>query len=130
MARPPLLPSLVDSFRLDVGRSRAFLHLLVARGLLTIPGVILQTFALYYLIDVVGTGNPVAMTANLLIAVGAGLLGAVWLAGRLSDRTERKPIMVASGLVGAVRVGLLFTAGNTGNRWPPGPSSGSPVAPC
>ncbi len=112
-ARPPLLPSLIDSFRLDVRRSRAFLHLLVARGLLTIPGVILQTFALYYIIDVVGVDNPAAMTANLLVAVGAGLLSVVWVAGRLSDRIGRKPIMVASGLVGALGIGLLFTAGNT-----------------
>ena len=111
--RPPLLAGIIDSFRVDVRRSGVFLRFLVARGLLTIPGVILQTFALYYISDVVGTDNPAEMTANLLIAVGAGLIGIVWVAGRLSDRIGRKPILVASGLVGALGVGILYAAGTT-----------------
>ncbi len=112
-AGPSLLAGLVDSFRIDLRRSRVFVRFLVARGLLVIPGVILQTFALYYVSDVVAADNPAAMTANLLVAVGGGLIGSVWLAGRLSDRTGRKPIMVASGLVGALGVAVLYAAANT-----------------
>jgi len=110
LERPPLLTGVIDSFRVDVRRSGAFLRFLVARGLLTIPGVILQTFALYYISDVIGVDDPATMTGNLLVAVGAGLIGIVWVAGRLSDRVGRKPILVASGLIGALGIGLLFPA--------------------
>jgi len=113
LAGPPLLAGIVDSFRIDLRRSRAFVCFMVARALLTIPGVILQTFALYYISDVLKVDDPAAMTFNLLVAVGGGLVASVWLAGRLSDRIGRRPILVASGVVGAVGVGILYAAGNT-----------------
>jgi Na+/melibiose symporter-like transporter len=106
--RAPLLPGLVRSFRIDVKREQDFVWFLVSRGMMAIPGVVLQTFALYYLTDVIGVDSPAAAAANLLIAVGVGLVVTVYLAGRLSDRVGRRPIVVASGLLGAVGVILLY----------------------
>lgn len=104
----PLLPNLYKAFKIDVRAHRDFIWFLASRGLMGIPGVILQTFALYYLMDVVGIINPAAVAADLLIVVGIFLLVVVYFAGRLSDRVGRIPIVVSSGLLGALGVVLLF----------------------
>ena len=106
--RAPLLPALRRSFRIDVKREPDFIWFLVSRGLMAVPGVVLQTFAVYYLADVIGVASPASAAATLLIAVGGGLLVAVYFAGRLSDRVGRKPIVAACGLVGTAGIVLLF----------------------
>ena len=106
--RTPLLPSLFRSYRIDVKQERDFVWFLISRGMLAIPGVILQTFAVYYLMDVIGVDSPAKDATKLLIAVGVGLVVTVYLAGRLSDRVGRRPIVVAGGLLGAVGVILLY----------------------
>jgi len=103
-----LMANLLKRFLTYVKQHRGFIWFLVSRGLLSIPGVTLQTFALYYLTDVIGVDNPAAAAANLLIAVGAALIAVVYFAGRLSDRLGRKPIMLFSGLIGAVGIVLLY----------------------
>ena len=108
----PLLPTLYKSFQIDIKANRDFIWFLVSRMLMGIPGVILQTFALYYLMDVVGIPNPAAATADLLIVVGICLLASVYPAGRLSDRVGRKPIVISSGLLGAAGIALLFFSGS------------------
>ena len=74
----------------------------------------LQTFALYFLRDVVGATNPAAATADLLIAVGIGMVIAVYPAGRLSDRVGRRPVVVFSGLLGACGILVLFFSSSYG----------------
>ncbi len=103
-----LLPTLYKSFKIDIKANRDFIWFLVSRGLMVMPGVILQTFALYYLMDVIGVANPAAVTADLLIVVGGCLLAAVYPVGRLSDRVGRKPILISSGLLGASGITALF----------------------
>jgi len=102
------LTDLLKSFQIDFKQHRGFVWFLVSRGLLGIPGVVLQTFALYYLIDVIGVDNPAGAAANLLIVVGAALIAVVYFTGRLSDRVGRKPIVLFSGLIGAVGIVLLY----------------------
>ena len=104
----PVLSDLYKSFQINIRQNRPFLWFLVSRGLLGIPGVILQTFILYYLIDVIDIANPAAVAANLVIVVGAGILVVVYFAGRLSDSIGRKPILASSGLIGVVGIVLLF----------------------
>ena len=107
-SHPPLLASLFRSFQIDVKQNRSFVWFMVSRGLMGIPGVILQTFALYYLMDVIGVDNPAAVTANLMIVVGVSLIAVVYFAGRFSDRIGRKPIIIGSGLLGALGIVALF----------------------
>jgi Na+/melibiose symporter-like transporter len=104
----PILATLYKSFKIDLRTNRDFIWFLISRGLMGMPGVMLQLFALYYLMDFVGLADPVAATADLLIVAGVCLLAVVYPAGRLSDRIGRKPIIVSSGLLGAVGIVLLF----------------------
>ena len=104
----PLLPALYRSFKIDVKANRDFIWFLVSRLLILMAFSALQKFALYFFMDVVGITSPAAVTADLLIVVGACMLAAVYPAGRLSDKVGRKLIVVSSGLVSASGIMLLF----------------------
>ena len=58
--------------------------------------------------DVGGIANPAEVTGNLLIVVGICLIGSVYPAGWLSDRIGRRPVVIASGLLGALGILLLL----------------------
>ncbi|MBA7474936.1 hypothetical protein ES707_10298 [subsurface metagenome] len=107
-AKPPLLPSLYKSFKIDVRANRSFILFLVSRLLFIMAMTTLQTFALYFFMDVAGMENPAAVTADLLIVAGVCMGVTVYPTGRLSDRVGRKPIVVASCLIGAVGIMILF----------------------
>ncbi len=111
---PPLLPTLYKSFKIDVKASPGFVTFLVSRLLLIMAMATLQTFALYFLMDVVGIANPAEVTGNLLIVVGICLIGSVYPAGWLSDRIGRRPVIIASGLLGALGILLLLLIHNYG----------------
>ena len=103
-----LLSTLYKSFKIDVKAHPDFIPFLVSRLLILMAFATLQRFALYFLKDVVGVANPAVVTADLLIAVGVCMLVAVYPAGRLSDRIGRRPVVVSSGLLGALAIVLLF----------------------
>jgi Na+/melibiose symporter-like transporter len=102
------LLTLYRSFKIDFKTHRDFGWFLVSRALLGIPGVVLQIFVLYYLMDVVGIANPAATAGDLMVVVGVCLLVTAYPAGRLSDRVGRKPILISSGIVGALGIVVLF----------------------
>ncbi len=104
----PLLPTLYKSFKIDVKANRDFVWFLVSRLLIIMAFTTLQTFALYFIKDVIGIANPAEATARFSIVAVAGMLATVYPAGRLSDKIGRRPIAVSSGLLGALGILLLF----------------------
>jgi Na+/melibiose symporter-like transporter len=106
------LSTIYRRFKIDFKVHRDFGWFIFSRALLGIPGVVLQIFALYYLSDVVGIPNPASVAGDLLVVVGVCLLAAAYPAGRLSDRVGRKPIVISSGIIGAVGVLALFFSRN------------------
>jgi len=99
-------------FKIDFKVHRDFGWFLFSRALLGIPGVVLQIFALYYLTDMVGIPNPASVAGDLLVVVGVCLLATAYPAGRLSDRVGRKPIVISSGIIGAMGILALFFSRN------------------
>ena len=106
------MSSICRRFRIDFKVHRDFGWFLFARALLGLPGVALQIYALYYLMDVVGIPNPASVAGDLLVVVGICLLVTAYPAGRLSDQIGRKPIVIASGILGAVGILTLFFSRN------------------
>jgi Na+/melibiose symporter-like transporter len=104
----PLLSALSKSFKIDVRANRDFIWFLFSRLLFFMAFIAVQTFALYFLRDVVGVASPAAATARFSIVAVAGMLAVVYPAGLISDRVGRRPIVVCSGLIGALGVGLVF----------------------
>jgi len=106
--RLPLLVTLYKSFKINIRTDRDFVWFLVSRLLVLMAFATLQTFALYFLRDVVGVTSPATAMAQFSIVVVACMLAVVYPAGRLSDRVGRRPIAIASGLLGALGIALIF----------------------
>jgi len=102
--------TMAGAYKIDVKANPGFIWFLVSRLFILMAMVVLQTFALYFVIDVIHPPNPAGLAADLLITVGVFLLLAVYPAGRLSDRFGRKPIILFSGFVGIVGILVLFLA--------------------
>jgi Na+/melibiose symporter-like transporter len=107
-AQLPLLTTIYKSFRIKVKAHRDFIWFIVSRLFIMMAFTTLQTFALYFLMDVVGVADPATATARFSIVAIAGMLIVAYPAGRLSDKVGRRPITLASGLLGAVGIALIF----------------------
>ena len=74
--------------------------------------VIFQTYALFFLEEVVGLENPAQALGNMILAIGGALALTVYPAGWLSDRIGRKPVVLAGAIGAAVgTVGMLSADG-------------------
>ncbi|MEW6034812.1 MAG: MFS transporter, partial [Chloroflexota bacterium] len=107
---PPLHISLANAFRVDLRGRRDFLWFLLSRLLILMSLGTLQTFAFYYLSDFIRVSAPAAATSHFLVAVGGGMVAAIYPAAWASDRLGRKPVLVVSGLLGISAIGLLLFA--------------------
>lgn len=109
-SEPFSVKTVAGSYKIDVRRHSSFVWFLVSRLFILMALGTIQSFALYFLRDVVHISNPARVTGDLLVAVGIFLLIAIYPAGQLSDRFGRKPIILVSGFVGAVGILVLLSA--------------------
>jgi len=72
----------------------------------------IQSFAQYFLEDVLGVPNAPAATGKLMMVVGIFTVASALPSGWLSDKFGRKPLVALSGVVAAVGTFLLFFAHN------------------
>ncbi|MBM4447481.1 MAG: SLC45 family MFS transporter [Chloroflexi bacterium] len=107
-SQPSMAKTMAGAYKIDVKEHLSFVWFLLSRLFILMAMVVLQTFALYFVRDVIHHPNPAGVTADLLITVGVFLLLAVYPAGQLSDRFGRKLIIILSGLVGIVGILVIF----------------------
>jgi Na+/melibiose symporter-like transporter len=105
--RTPLVEIVSRTFRKDLWQNHSFIWFLVSRLLVYMAFTTIQQFALYYLRDVIGVTDPAEATARFSVVAVVGMLLVVWPAGYLSDRTGRKLLTAASGLLGALGIGVI-----------------------
>ncbi len=108
---PFKLGSFLRSFLLDPREYRDFYWVLATRAMVTMGIYSIFTFFQFFLKDVVRVDNPVERSSFLIgIITVTGILPAV-LAGPVSDRVGRKPLVYLSGGVMAlVAFGYCFVA--------------------
>jgi Na+/melibiose symporter-like transporter len=104
--RTSLLAALRQTTK-EVIANRDIVWFLASRLLVFMAFTTIQQFALYFLRDVIGVTNPAEATARFSIFAVVGMLIVVWPAGYLSDRIGRKPINIASGLLGALGIAII-----------------------
>ena len=109
--RLPLLATIYKSFKIKTRAHRDFIWFIISRLFIMMAFTTLQTFAMYFIMDVVGVPDPAAATARFSIVAIAGMLVVAYPAGRLSDRIGRRPIAFAAGLLGALAIALIFLSG-------------------
>ena len=106
--RLSLVSILSKTFRIDAQANPDFIRFVLCRLFFIIPLTTFQAFGLYFFRDYLGVANPAATMGNFTLVSSLCMLGMVYPAGRLSDRLGRRPIALASGLIGALGIGLLF----------------------
>lgn len=101
--------SLATIFRFDWRKHRVFIWWLVNRFLFWTGFVILGTFLLFFVIDVIGLAEADAQRylARLSLVLGGAILIVAIPAGRLADRIGRRPLVIAACALAAVGTGLI-----------------------
>jgi Na+/melibiose symporter-like transporter len=106
--RTSLAATILGTFRIDFRSNRVFIWFLVSRALIFMAFSTIQQFALYFLQDVIGVESPATAAATFSVVAVAGMLVAVYPAGRLSDRIGRRPVGIVSGLVMALAMLVIL----------------------
>jgi MFS family permease len=88
--------------------------LLLGRLSFVIAMTTIQTFALFYLRDVLRPPDYISLWRDLTAGIGVAVLLVSYPAGLLSDRLGRRPPMLAAGASGALGSLLLLAATDAG----------------
>ena len=99
-----------DTLSIDARRYPDYLWLIASRFFILLGIYAVQSFAQYFISDVLKATNPAQVTGNLMFSIGIALMALVFPAGYLSDRIGRKRLNVFAGLLGAVGIFLLLFA--------------------
>ena len=70
----------------------------------------IQTFAQYFIRDVLAMPNPIKLTGDLLAAITLALIFFALLAGWLGDRIGHIPVLILASIIGSVGCILLLGA--------------------
>ncbi len=103
-----VLPTLLQSFKIDLRANRDFIWFLASRLLVFMAFATIQQRAFYFLRDVIGVANPGAATGTFVAIAVVGMLATVYPAGRLSDRIGRKPIATSAALLASIGVLVII----------------------
>jgi Na+/melibiose symporter-like transporter len=100
----------LEHFRTLLKINPEFFEFILSRFLFLVGVYDVQTFAQYYIRDVMQAENPVQATGDLIAVLAISLVVFAVIAGWLTDRTGPKMILVAASIFTAVGSGLLIFA--------------------
>jgi MFS family permease len=99
-----------ESFRIDLRVHRAFAWLIASRFLYLIGIYGVQSFAQYYVRDVLAVANPIELTGNLLAAITLALIFFALGGGWLGDRIGHMRVSLLASLFGFLGCMLMILA--------------------
>jgi MFS family permease len=94
----------------EARRQKSFIWWVIHRLLFLAAVGSIQSFAQYYLRDVIRVPNPASMTTILLAVVALFLIPSALIGGTLADRMGRRRLIIAAGLVAALGTLILLIA--------------------
>ena len=103
--------SLRNTFSVDLKTYPAFKWLFVNRALFWAASIALNTFMLFYMIDVLrmSEGDAQRFVANIFTVLGLALFLVALPSGWLADRIGRRPLLIFSGILAALgTLGLMI----------------------
>ena len=110
LRREKISLDLKQVFSLDLHANRNFFRLVAARFVFLIGIYGVQTFAQYYIRDVMQAPNPVKATGELMAALAVALVLCSLLGGWLTDRIGSRRVLVLASLLAAAGCFLLISA--------------------
>jgi len=99
------------SFLLDPARYRDFYWVLITRAMVTMGIYSVFTFFQFFLADIVKVANPEEQSSFLVGIIIATSIPTSFLAGALSDRIGRKPLVYLSGSLMALAAIVFIAVG-------------------
>jgi Na+/melibiose symporter-like transporter len=105
------LATFLRSFLLDPQRYRNFYWVLLTRGMVTMGMYSVYTFFQYFLGDVIKVPHPEQQTGNLLAIITLTSIPTSIVAGILSDRYGRKPLVYLAGGIMALACTIFIAVG-------------------
>jgi len=102
--------ALLDSLRVDWHVHNTYGWLIASRFFYLAGIYGIQTFAQYYVRDVLAVPNPIELTGDLLAAITLALIAFALAGGWVGDRLGHKRMSLAASLIGALGCLLLLWA--------------------
>jgi MFS family permease len=102
----------IRSLWIDPRKHSDFAWVWVTRALMMLGFYAIQPYILYFMRDIIGVKNPAGSAGMVvgIILLGAAISG--FVGGRISDRTGRKPVVIASSYIISVAAMMLIFARN------------------
>ncbi|HUV16069.1 MAG TPA: MFS transporter, partial [Pelolinea sp.] len=102
--------SLKEIFRVDFSGNRNYFRLIASRFIFLIGIYGVQTFAQYYIRDVMQAPNPVKATGDLMAALALSLVACSLIGGWLTDRIGARKVVAMASVIAAAGSFLLILA--------------------
>lgn len=102
--------SLKNIFKVDFSGNRNYFRLIASRFVFLIGIYGVQTFAQYYIRDVMQAPNPVKATGDLMAALALSLVACSLISGWLTDRIGARKVVAVASVIAAAGSFLLILA--------------------
>jgi len=102
--------NLNEVFKVDFSGNRNYFQLIGSRFIFLVGIYGVQSFAQYYIRDVMQAANPVKATGDLMAAMALALVACTVIGGWLSDRIGTRKVITLASVVAAVGCFLLLLA--------------------
>jgi len=97
-------------FKIDLKANTSYFWLIVSRFLFLVGIYGVQTFAQYYIRDVMQAANPVKATGDLMASLAIALVICSLIGGWLTDKIGARPVIYIASLISAIGAFLLVIA--------------------